>query len=113
MHHVVLFKNSGPIASVLLEWGADIEPFHRCDGVADLAETNGYLELAKLLRTPLGGRRCEIFGLASQADMNGMTGIATKYMSEKDRYVVVLEETDKKVLVRPTNLKRRDRAPND
>lgn len=113
MHHVVLFKNSGPIASVLLEWGADIEPFHRCDGVADLAETNGYLELAELLRTPLGGRRCEIFGLASQADMNGMTGIATKYMSEKDRYVVLLEETDKKVLVRPTNLKRRDRTPND
>jgi len=100
-------------ARLLLEWGARKE-----SNLIDLPQATregGNSALAHLIQTPLGGRRCEIMGLSKRSDLNGTTGIAGKYIAEKDRYVVMVEgKTNKEsVLVKTSNLKRRDRTADD
>ena len=71
-------------------------------------------ELANLLESELGGRRCEIVNLTSRPELNGKTCVADEYLPDSDQYKVTLETKSKEVLVLgPDNLKRRDRTPQD
>ena len=113
-----IFKRTEPAARLLLEWGADKswklrEREGRVDDLITTAKEVNNKSLARLLESELGGRRCEIHSLQKRTDLNGMTGVAQKYVQEKDRYVVVIEHTEEKVLVSPANLSRRDRTPED
>ena len=94
-------------ARLLLTWGATfpIDGFS-IDQIVDP-------KLKRLLKMPLGGRRCEVVGLQGRADLNGKKGIAFSYDKTKERYGVQMEHTDEKVLIRPINLQRHDRTPED
>lgn len=81
--------------------------------MSEIAREEGNTLLADLLKTPLGGRRCEITGLQRRADLNGKTGVASRYLPKAGRYVVTEEYTREQMQVRPVNLKRRDRTPMD
>jgi len=100
-------------ARLLLQWGAVVENCIDSRTAVTAAEEADAFELARLLEAPLGGRRCEILGLANRTDLNGLTGVAIEYYSKRDRYAIELESTKEKVLVKPENLKRRDRTPAD
>ena len=98
---------------LLLSWGADttIQSFgHNAEWIA---RNKGSDSIAKLLRSPLGGRRCEIVGLVKRTELNGLTCIATRYLPNLDRYVVEFEWTNDVMKVKPENLKRRDRVRTD
>ncbi|KAL3906463.1 MAG: hypothetical protein SGILL_009261, partial [Bacillariaceae sp.] len=97
---------------ILLEWGANKE-LGTDISAAQYAKEAGNLTLSKLLESPLGGRRCEIFGLQGRKDLNGRACVTTKYVPKNDRYEVKVEHTDEEVAIRSKNLKRRDRTPTD
>jgi Ankyrin repeats (3 copies) len=97
---------------VLLEWGAD-KDLKESTSAEEYVRTCGNKSLAKLLASPLGGRRCEIEGLQSRVDLNGKTCVLNRYLPDKDRYEVEVERTKENVRVKTANLKRRDRAPFD
>ncbi|EJK67216.1 hypothetical protein THAOC_11783 [Thalassiosira oceanica] len=101
---------------LLLSWGASFFPgdaYSRKFCIC-VARKCGRPEIANLLESELGGRRCEIFNLSSQPDLNGKTCIADKYLPDSNQYKVTLETKSKEVLVlSPGNLKRRDRTPQD
>lgn len=71
------------------------------------------IKLVDLLETPLGGRRCEIVGLQSRADLNGKTCVTYRYLPKQERYEAHVEQTDEQVQIRPANLQRRDRTRLD
>ncbi|KAL9190411.1 hypothetical protein ACHAXT_007622 [Thalassiosira profunda] len=103
-------------ARVLLEWGAQLAPqpsAHTKDEFVRKAIRDGNMKLANLLSSELGGRRCELLNLSARPDLNGKTGVVEEYLPDKDRYKIVLEGSKESALVRPTNLKRRDRTPTD
>ncbi|EJK74614.1 hypothetical protein THAOC_03698 [Thalassiosira oceanica] len=101
---------------LLLSWGASFFPE---DGSSReyciyAARDEGEHELATLLSSELGGRRCEIVNLSSQSELNGKTCVADEYLPDSNQYKVTLETKSKEVLVlSPDNLKRRDRTPQD
>ena len=111
----------GEVAKLLLSWGAN---FFR-DGVdagigcsrehcISNAQKCGKLELADLLKSELGGRRCEVVNLSSRPELNGKTCVADEYLPDSNQYKVTLEKKSKEVLVLShENLKRRDRTPKD
>ena len=104
----------GDVARILLQWGANTsERGPQGETLSQLASATGNSKLAKLLETPLGGRRCEVIGLKARSDLNGRTVVTTRYLPTKDRYAVEVELTGETVLIRPENLKRRDRTPKD
>lgn len=72
-------------ARLLLLWGADKDD--DLEGLnGDLhAESVGNHKLARLLRTPLGGRRCEIIGLVGRPDLNGMTAVVYQCVGKRGR----------------------------
>jgi hypothetical protein len=92
------------VARLLLTWGAATDKHDEYARDAKLVD---------LLETPLGGRRCEIVGLQSRADLNGKTCVATRYLPKQERYEAHVEETDEQVQIRPANLQRRDRTQLD
>ena len=101
---------------LLLSWGANFFPeVGQSRGCCiSVARRYGHLELANLVESELGGRRCEIVNLSSQPDLNGKTCVADEYLPSSNQYKVTLETKSKKVmLLRPGNLKRRDRTPQD
>ncbi|EJK45275.1 hypothetical protein THAOC_36115 [Thalassiosira oceanica] len=101
---------------LLLSWGASFFPGddHSREACIFDARKNCKHELANLLESELGGRRCEIFNFSSQPELNGKTCVADEYLPDSNRYKVMLETKGKEVLVlRPNNLKRRDRTPQD
>jgi hypothetical protein len=49
----------------------------------------------------------EIVGLKSRADLNGSCGKCCKYLEEKGRFVVQVQGTDEKILLKGVNLKLR------
>ena len=100
-------------ARLLLEWGADIQACFRDDTAVAAAQRAGNSAMANLLQTPLGGRRCEISGLQKRPDLNGLTGVAYKYLPDVDRYAVCIETTKEEFNVKSCNLTRRDRTPAD
>ena len=101
---------------LLLCWGASFFP-----GVGEsretcisIARTKGEHELANLLESELGGRRCEIINLSSRPELNGKTCVADVYLADSNQYKVTLEGKNKEVLVLDAdNLRRRDRTPQD
>ena len=96
-------------ARLLLEWGAEID--NDCVDVALKYGRNK--KLAKLIQSPLGGRRCELHGLTASPKLNGLTCIALKYLSDSNKYIVRVELTQETVKVKAENLKRRDRTRGD
>ena len=104
---------------LLLSWGASfISDVGRCRSSKEhciyIARKYDAHELAILLESELGGRRCEIINLSSRPELNGKTCVADKYLPDSNQYRVTLETKSKEVLVLdPENLKRRDRTPQD
>jgi hypothetical protein len=100
--------NAVTIAKILLQWGSDIPPNLR-DFVS---QQNTNDELASLVKTSMGGRRCEIVGLTSRSELNGKMGIVGRYFGKEDRYALEVDETTKEqIKIRSVNLFRRDRTP--
>ncbi|EJK67061.1 hypothetical protein THAOC_11954 [Thalassiosira oceanica] len=102
-----------------LSWGASFFPDGGLCGTSReycirQATTDGEHELANLLKSELGGRRCEIINLSSSPELNGKTCVADEYLQGSDLYKVTLETKSKEVLLLDSgNLKRRDRTPQD
>jgi len=101
--------NREDAARLLLEWGAINEEKEN----AECAEKLGNRKLAKLVQTPFGGRRCEIFGLESRVDLNGLACVAMRFLPKQERYAVRVEWTNEVVSIKPSHLKRRDRTVKD
>ena len=71
------------------------------DKFIKLALKSGNGKLANLLKSELGGRRCEIINLLNHPDLIGKTCVVEKYLPEKDRYKVVFEISEEVGLVGP------------
>ncbi|EJK75513.1 hypothetical protein THAOC_02761 [Thalassiosira oceanica] len=102
-------------ARLLLSWGASIIGT-RCSrqNAASSARVCGKHDLANLLESELGGRRCEIVNLLSRPELNGKTCVMGEFLPDSDQYKVTLETRSKEVLSLDSgNLKRRDRTPQD
>jgi hypothetical protein len=108
-----LFKRLNGAARLLLEWGASNDGPEDSDCADQIAEQTGNKPLVALLRTALGGRRCEIVGLQRRADLNGCKGVADKFISKTERYAFTVEKTGEHIQVRPANLQRCDRTAQD
>ena len=70
---------------LLLSWGASFFPEEgksREDCIYE-ASKRGEHELAKLLESELGGRRCEIVNVLSRPELNGKTCVADEYLTTK------------------------------
>ena len=102
-------------ARLLLEWGAEIStsPAVPKNEFVECLLQKGNIELANLLKSEFGGRRCEIINLPNRPGLIGKTCVVEKYLPNKGRYKVVFETTKEVGLVGLQNLKRRDRTPDD
>ena len=103
-------------ARLLLSWGASFFPEEGCSREESIAvsRNRGVHEIANLLESELGGRRCEIIDLSSRPELNGKTCVAEEYLPDSNQYKVTLETKSKEVVVLgPGSLKRRDRTPQD
>ena len=103
-------------AKLLLSCGASFIPDRGSskECCIHIARKNGEHELANLIESDLGGRRCEISNLSSRPELNGKTCVADQYLPDSNKYRVTLETKRKEVLILSTdNLKRRDRTPQD
>ena len=99
---------------LLLSWGAKFFPESPKEGYIDIAREYGAHELADLVESELGGRRCEIVNVSSRPELNGKTCVADEYLPSSNKYKVALENKTQEVLfLGPDNLKRRDRTPRD
>ncbi|EJK50964.1 hypothetical protein THAOC_29917, partial [Thalassiosira oceanica] len=76
---------------VLLSWGASFFPEH-CprEACVALAMKFSRPELANLMESELGGRRCEIV-LSSRTELNGKTCVADEYLPGSNQYKATLE----------------------
>ncbi|EJK55772.1 hypothetical protein THAOC_24455, partial [Thalassiosira oceanica] len=104
------------IIRLLLSWGANFFPGCECSReiCVSAARMYGKYELANLLESELGGRRCEIVNLSVQPELNGKTCVADENLPACGQYFVTLETKNMEVLVlSPENLKRKDRTPQD
>ena len=104
------------MARLLLSWGINFEPGDCVsrEECACTARNCGAHELANLIESELGGRRCEIINLSSRPELNGKTCVADQYLPGRNRYQVTLETKSKEVFsISPINLMRRDRTPQD
>jgi len=125
---VCKYKCLHPAALLLLGWGAEkdlAEP--GAIKATDSAREQNNKILVKILESPLGGRRCEIFGLQGRSDLNGQTCVVGRYLKDTDRYAVRVEPQTidrdynpnnsfnniKQISMKSINLKRRDRTPTD
>ncbi|EJK69960.1 hypothetical protein THAOC_08730, partial [Thalassiosira oceanica] len=111
-----------PSASIrlLLSWGAEhTEKGEQATKVGKLSfcleiAEKGNVELANLMSTELGGRRCEIVSAPrTRDDLVGKTCVVEEYIEISDQYKVTMEFTNEVLLLGSVNLKRRDRTPQD
>ena len=104
----VSFESCGRLA---LEWGAATAGRHV---VALLAGSESARDVtrAALLKSELGGRRCEVVG-HGRSDLNWNTCVADEHLPENDEYRVVMEHSREELVLSHENLKRRDRTPQD
>ena len=114
----LLFAKGGvnQMARLLLSWGASFFPkmAYSRENCISQARKHGNHDLANLIESELGGRRCEIINLLSRPELNGKTCVADEYLPNSNHYKVTLETKSKEGLViSPDNLKRRDRTPQD
>ena len=110
-------------ARLLLEWGAEytIPPAAILTEEKGLSDKESFIrtlvgidtKLTPLIGSEFGGRRCEIVNLVNHPQLNGRTCVVDEYFANKDRYQVILEGSKDTVLIRPANLKRRDRTLTD
>lgn len=119
-----LKHNIGQVCSkvtrLLLSWGASFEAapgegnYPPRETYAGVALECGNNEMADLLQSELGGRRCEIVNLTSRPDLVGKTCVVNEYLADEDLLKVAVEGRKKEELVLSAdNLKRRDRTPED
>ena len=59
------------------------------------ARDHGKHELANLLESELGGRRCEIVLLTSRPELNGKKCVVDEYLPDSNQYKVTLETKSK------------------
>ena len=104
------------MARLLLSWGASFFPGQSSsrEFLITEARQNGHHEIADLIKSEFGGRRCEIINISSRPELNSKTCVADEYILDSNQYKVTLETKSKDVLVLgPDNLERRDRTPRD
>jgi ankyrin repeat protein len=110
------------VGKVFLEWGArtdylapSVMPNHKPEEAhaPGIAKAHGNMELARLMSTTLGGRRCQLVGLKSRSDLNGMTCIVGRQFKQTGRYQVTMEVTEEALSIKGGNLKRKDRTKED
>lgn len=112
--------NPSNAVKLLMSWGAELfeegEPSIKEMKLA-LCETitsNGYVQIAKLMSSELGGRRCEIVCAPNtRGDLVGKTCVVHEYIIESNQYKVTIEFTNEVLLLGSDHLKRRDRTPQD
>jgi len=104
----VAFETCGRLA---LEWGATTAGRHVV-ALLEGSESEREVFTATLLRSELGGRRCEVVG-HGRSDLNGNTCVADEHLPEKDEYRVTMEHSREELVLSHENLKRRDRTPRD
>ncbi|EJK71689.1 hypothetical protein THAOC_06847 [Thalassiosira oceanica] len=105
---------------LLLSWGAEhIEKGEQVTKERKLSfcreiSARGHVEIANLVSSELGGRRCVIVGAPkTRDDLVGKTCVAEEYIEISDQYRVRMEFTNEVLLLGVVNLKRRDRTPQD
>jgi len=118
-------KYSFEQAKILLEWGAEIilppNISQKMQEEFKLSTRDAFIfmiidkntNLAKLVSSEFGGRRCEIINLPNHPQLNGKACVVEKYIAKKDKYKIIFEGSGNAALVGPNNLKRRDRIPLD
>ncbi|KAL3934803.1 MAG: hypothetical protein SGBAC_009555 [Bacillariaceae sp.] len=117
-HNVDGLDGNKPLqmAKILLQWGAEIAPNLRDFLTSNKNANEAHKELAFLVKTPLGGRRCEVVGLKGRADLNGKYGVVGRYFSKEDRYAVMVtlsEDQTEMCKIRSVNIRRKDRTSKD
>ena len=111
--------NASSRVRLLLSWGATFfSEVGRLgsskDGCISKARKYALHNLARLLKSEFGGRRCEIVNLSSRPELNGKTCVVDEYLPIRNQYKVTIKTKVKDVTVLgPGNLKRRDRTPQD
>jgi len=80
---------------LLLEWGGEF----RCSALSEsngkisrdhlsmIFCMNGKIKLGNLVKSELGGRRCEVTNLTNHPHLNGKTCVVDKYFPEKNKYI--------------------------
>ncbi|EJK69160.1 hypothetical protein THAOC_09616 [Thalassiosira oceanica] len=109
-------EGTNDLTRLLLSWGASFFSEGECSKrncVAKARSANNH-DIADLLESELGGRRCEIVNLSPRLELNGKTCVADEYLPGSNQYRVTLETKSKESLILdPENLNRRDRTPQD
>ncbi|EJK68557.1 hypothetical protein THAOC_10252 [Thalassiosira oceanica] len=114
------FAEDNPAVRLLLSWGAEIfyhgervtkeSKLALCQGISG----KGQVELANLVSSELGGRRCEIVSPPdTRDDLVGKTCVVEEYIEISDQYRVRMEFTNEELLLGVGYLERRDRTPQD
>ncbi|EJK74664.1 hypothetical protein THAOC_03650 [Thalassiosira oceanica] len=105
---------------LLLSWGAELivngEPATKELKLlyGHKMSAKGDVEVANLISSVLGGRRCEIVSTPQTPDdLVGKTCIVEEYIKISDQYTVRMEFTNEVLLLDANKLKRRDRTPQD
>jgi len=109
-------EGTNEMTRLLLSWGASFFSEGDCSKrkcVAEARSDNRH-DIAHLLESELGGRRCEIVNLSPRPELNGKTCVADEYLPGSNQYRVTLETKSREALILdPDNLRRRDRTPQD
>ncbi|EJK45495.1 hypothetical protein THAOC_35888 [Thalassiosira oceanica] len=112
--------NCSETPKLLLSWGAEhIESGKQMTKKLKLAlrheiSAKGHFEIANLMSSELGGRRCEIVSAPNtRDDLVGKTCVVEEYVKISDQYKVTMEFTNEVLLLDANSLKRRDRTPQD
>ncbi|EJK58143.1 hypothetical protein THAOC_21754 [Thalassiosira oceanica] len=112
--------NPSQLVRLILSWGAELfEQGERVTKERKLAwrqeiSAEGHVEIASLVSSELGGRRCEIVSAPkTHDDLVGKTCVVNEYIEISDQYKVRMEFTNEELLLGVGDLKRRDRTPQD
>ncbi|EJK52964.1 hypothetical protein THAOC_27686 [Thalassiosira oceanica] len=105
---------------LLLSWGAEhiikgeLITKERKLALRQEMSSNGHVEIANIISSELGGRRCEIVSAPkTRDDLVGKTCVAEEYVEISDHYRVTMEFTNEVLRLGANKLKRRDRTPQD
>ena len=111
------YKRLVPAARLLLAWGA--ENVWRDTKISFCNEhcqqpceiSHGCRQFVALVKTDLGGRRCELCGLNGRPDLNDEVGTVGRYYADRGRYIFTVEGSGEQIRVKPVNLRRSDLTP--